>query len=82
MHTAQYDNGCDPDNLFIHNKTACLDDYRNGWKHWCNDTNEGAKECNEFAKQGIIPDNVRNQTLVDFKTNLAWRRLNELLSAC
>ena len=64
------DNGCGPDNLFIRNKTACLDGYRDGWKHWCHESNETSNECNDLAKQGIIQDNVRNQTLVDMQTNI------------
>jgi hypothetical protein len=53
----------------IHNATACLDGYRDGWKHWCKD-NATASACNDLARQGIIPDFVRNQTLVDLQTNI------------
>jgi hypothetical protein len=53
----------------IHNTTACLDGYRDGWKHWCKD-NATASECNDLAKQGIIPDFIRNNTLVDLQTNI------------
>jgi hypothetical protein len=67
MHPAQYGDGCGPDNTNIYNKTACLDGYRDGWKKWCK---MNADSCNDLAKQGIIPDSVRNQTLVDLQTNI------------
>jgi hypothetical protein len=67
MHPAQYDDGCGPDNKRIHNETAYLDGYRDGWKKWCK---MNADSCNDLSKQGIIPDSVRNQTLVDLQTNI------------
>jgi len=45
----------------IYNATACLDGYREGWKHWCKD-NATASAFNDLAKQGIIPDFIRNKT--------------------
>jgi hypothetical protein len=51
----------------IRNTTACLDDYKDGWKKWYY---EDPKSCNDLARQGIILDVVRNQTLVDRETHI------------
>jgi hypothetical protein len=43
------------------NKTACVDGFVHAWKNWCK---QNSDDCNTLAKEGVVPDAVRNETIV------------------
>jgi hypothetical protein len=39
----------------IHNATACLDGYRDGWKHWCKDNGQSQLGIVEQYQRQVYP---------------------------